>query len=177
MRRTFSVLGMVCVWLIACASAPAVEPTVPEVTLATIISRGGIAFSETAKRQSDSAWSWANKHRTETAMCVSRYAFGVSVNHHPFVLILKFSDDSLPISHRDSLRIDYTGGTVCGDSLPSWHAHIVSNSVRFGPSECDKHFAADRPKVPFHLVQGGPDTAAVYGPDPRYADTTTAWCR
>lgn len=156
-------------------AAPALPAQEEEALLARLLTRGGFMMSKEAKAQSDSAWLAGAKARKEAAMCVASggFSYGVAMNGKPFVLVVGFTKAN--IAGTDSTHVYWRGG-ICGDSLPSWHSHIVDNGARYEPSDCDRHGAAVRRRVPFHIQVGDTNNLRVYLPDPAYADTTRAWC-
>lgn len=132
-------------------------------------------MSQEAKQQQDSAWLWGFTNRKEAAMCVPKgaYAFGVALNGKSFVLVLAFVPAN--ITGADSVNV-WWDGSICGDSLPSWHSHFIENGMRWKPSPCDLHQAALRPKVPFHLVAHDTAKLTAYMPDQDFASKAVTWC-
>lgn len=146
-----------------------------ETTLGRMLMFGGLVLSRDAKNQSDSAWLWSYRNRKEAGMCAApgSFAYGVAMNGRPFFIIGAFI--SAKVAKADSLYVIWAG-TVCGDSLPSWHSHIVDNETRYAPSPCDIHAATKRPRVPFHLQVGDTNRIRVYSADQAYTSDVVNWC-
>jgi hypothetical protein len=176
--RAVNLLFVAAVFVVACAAQvhTEIEPS-PEVeaTLAKMLTDGGLILSRLAKHQSDSAWLWSAKHRKETAMCAASgtYAYGVAMNGKAFVIVGEFVPAN--ILKQDSLYVIWGKG-LCGDSLPSWHSHIVDNSLRYSPSPCDLHTATKYPNIPFHFQVGDTNRIKVYMRNDQYASDAIAWC-
>lgn len=164
--------------ILACASPThAPSPIAPssEGGLAEMMAHGGLVMAMEAKLQSDSAWQWSWTHRREAAMCIPKgaYAFGVALNGQPFVLVLGFIGAN--VQDADSVNVRWKG-SICGDSLPSFHTHLIENGMRWRPSPCDMHGAAMRPRVPFHLMASDTGKVTAYMPDQNFASTAVNWC-
>jgi hypothetical protein len=152
--------------------------------LARLLFFGGIGYSSLAVSQMDSAYRMGFASRREPAMCVASmgYAYGVAANQKAFVYVYAFAvtgPQAAKLLRADSVTVDWDQ-TVCGDSLPSWHGHIVDNAVRYRPSDCDFHMVTGRPQVPFHIVQSDLNRASLYWPSDKvmekYATNAVQWC-
>lgn len=170
MKKLLALLFSVCLAF----GLPAQETQ--EETLAKLLTHGGAVLSTVAKAQHDSAFLWGQRQNKENALCVAdgAYTYGVALNGKPFVLILTFIP--APVDSADSTHVYHSGGKICDDRLPSWHSHIVDNGWLFKPSDCDRHTAAVRPQVPFHLQSGSLDSIRVYFPNSFYANRSIKWC-
>jgi hypothetical protein len=104
---------------------------------------------------------WAFRTRLEPGMCVSRYRYRERRDGQVAVRVDRFS--AANTMYADSTTLHWRD-TLCGDTLPSWHGHIVENGVRWGPSFTDLCTAAARVrvKVPFHLVSGDTGQVTLY---------------
>lgn len=175
--RLGRILFVVAVFVVACAAQfnPQFAPNPDENTLAYMLANGGLVLTAEAKRQSDSAWLWSAKHRKEAALCAApnSYAYGIAMNKKPFVIVAEFIPAK--VTKQDSIYVVW-GGTLCGDSLPSWHSHVVDNGLRYEPSPCDLHTATKYPRIPFHFQVGDTNKIKVYMRDERYAREDVNWC-
>lgn len=121
-----------------------------------------LSLSARAWVQANARYDTARAESIETGACVASgaYRWGYRADGRLWVQIDSFAQvgpTAARLVNATAIRLNWAG-SVCGDSLPAYHTHLWSR----GPSKCDMHTLAERPRVPFHLVQFAKDSILVY---------------
>lgn len=146
--------------------------------------RGELTLSARAREVANSTYVKSMREMREAGLCVASrgYAWGWARDGRMWVTVTKFATEGRQVArvtHATLRRLQWERN-ICGDSLPALHTHLPPSTLR-EPSLCDQQALAQRPKVPFHLVQVGYDSIVVYYIEPgthaTHARDSTNHCR